>query len=248
MNHKQSDRHRGAMYLWIVLGVLLGLALGTGATWWGLSGYHERSRAQSVGPLRDQVLQVQTELDSLYAQRDVLKGQLTVESSTRKGLEVTLDTVQRELGAARDQIAFFYELLPPGPEGSISIRGLDFQQKGNMLQFKVLLMRNGADSESFDGMLQFQANGRIAGDPVTLVLEPVRVPATDADGPATKDDEDNAAPSPVLALKFEQFQRSSGLLQIPEGIELEDVTLNVFEDGILRVSRTFEMAAQPLPH
>ena len=281
MDQKQTyPRRANRRGLWVFIGLFVGLVSGAALMWWAAAAYHDRTRIEAMGHLRDQLLQVQAERDDLFSHRDVLKGELAVESSTRKGLEIALDTAQSELGAARDQIAFFYELMPAGPEGSISIRALDFQPKGNMLQFRVLLMRDGTSDEPFDGMLQFQASGRAAGDAVTVILEPVRVatsdnavkgtvntePAVDADvvagaeGDVAGNDDDavdasaaseaeaNSQSSPTLALKFEQFQRSSGLLQIPEGIELEEVTLNVLEGETLRVSRTVSMPAQQLPH
>lgn len=245
MNQKQTHPRRADKCgLWLTGGLCAGLALGTALMWWALTVYQDRSVTSAVDHLRQQLMQVQAERDDLYAHRDVLKGELAVESGTRKGLEIALETVQNELGAARDQIAFFDELMPPGPEGSISIRGLDFQQKGNMLQFKVLLMRHGSSTENFAGMLQFQASGHAAGDPVTIILEPVRVVSLDS---AINAVEEDTPSSPALALNFEQFQRSSGLLQIPEGVELEEVTVNVLEGQTLRVSRTARVPVQPLP-
>lgn len=280
MDQKQTQpRRANTRGLWVSIGLLAGLVVGAAIMWWAAAAYHDRSRIETMAHLRDQLLKVQADRDELYAHRDVLKGELAVESSTRKGLEMALDTAQTELGAARDQIAFFYELMPAGPEGSISIRGLDFQVKGSMLQFRVLLMRDGASDDPFDGMLQFQASGRAAGEAVTVTLEPVRVATPDsavkgtvnteppvgahvvagdaANGVGNDDDavdasapegEANSQSSPTLSLRFEQFQRSSGLLQIPEGVELEEVTLNVLEGETLRVSRTVSMPAQQLPH
>lgn len=218
--------------------VLAGMVLGAALMWLGVYVYHDGMQARSIDRLNLQLKHTQAELNDLYAQRNALEGSLAVESSTRQGLERSLATTQQELGVARDQIAFFNELLPPGPDGSISIRALDVQQQGGMLHFRVLLMRHGARDLPFDGTLQFEASGRIVGDPVSITLEPVR--ARDAGG--------GPPSNSVLALRFDQFQRSSGLLQIPEGIELEHVTLNVFEGETLRVSRTIDVPAQRLPH
>src|SRR3546814_7990669 len=60
-----------------------------------------------------------------------------MEESTRKGLEATLQASQTELGRARDQLAFFDQLLPPGPTGAIGIRALDIVQLGPTLQYKL---------------------------------------------------------------------------------------------------------------
>lgn len=255
MSQNLSDTRRrpgGTLLLlgWAFAGLLTGAVL-VGA---GVYFYQERIQNRVVSELNEHVLQSRTELAELYAQRDVLEGQLAVESSTRKGLEITLDAVQQELGAARDQIAFFNELLPPGPDGSVGIRGLDIQQKGSMLEFRVLLMRHSANAKPFEGMLQFQATGQIGGEPVTVMLEPVRVPAPDSPLDSTSEPDEHADSSDLnadgaflnsgLVLQFEQFQRSSGMLQIPAGMTLEEVTLNVLEGQTLRVSRSVTLPAQ----
>lgn len=240
MDESLAGRRRSdGRFLWMFFSALAGLALGAALMWWGVFFYHDRAQAEAISHLSDQVIQDRLQLNELHAERGVLEGELAVERSTREALERTLGTVQQELGAARDQIAFFYELLPPGPDGSISIRGLDVQQKGDLLSFRVLLMRHGAGDKPFAGTLQFQATGRLDGEPMTVILEPARV--RDAANPVAVPD---TPPNPILALQFDQFQRSSGLLQVPEGLELESVTLNVLEGEILRVSRTMDIPVQ----
>lgn len=197
--------------------------------------YSDRALDQQRHQLQADVQQIRAQVTELTGQRDILEGRLAVETSTRKGLEVTLDVVQNQLGAAREQIAFFEELLPPGPVGSVSIRALDFQQKGSTLEYRVLLMRNGANPAPFDGMLEFQASGHAANEAVTVDLEPVRA--------RTVKDNDAASAS-TLALQFDQFQRSAGLLQVPEGMTLDEVTLNVLEGQTLRTSRTVNLSSQ----
>lgn len=245
MDQSLAERRRNdGRFLWMFCSALAGLALGAALMWWGVLVYHDRAQADVISRLNDQIVQARLQLNDLHAEQAVLEGQLAVESSTRQGLEHTLGTVQQELGEARDQIAFFYELLPPGPDGSISIRGLDVQQQGDLLSFRVLLMRHGAGNKSFAGTLQFQAAGQLDGEPVAVTLEPAR--ARNAGNPVSTPD---ASPSDsILALQFDQFQRSSGLLQMPEGLELESVTLNVLEGEILRVSRTVDIPVQQPVH
>src|SRR5690606_32980469 len=51
-----------------------------------------------------------------------LQGQFDVERATRHGLEETLARQQRALGQTRDQLAFYEQLIPPGPAGTVSVR------------------------------------------------------------------------------------------------------------------------------
>lgn len=206
------------------------------SVWLALYWYSDHVQAGQIRHLQQQFQQVQQQLSDLTTQHDVLEAQLAVETSTRKGLESTLETTQNELGIARNQIAFFEELLPPGPMGAVSIRRFEIRQEGNALIYKVLLMRRGAGTKPFEGALQFQASGQAGGEAVTVLLEPMRI---------TDDAVDESAASPsVLELSFEKFQNSSGVLKIPEGLVVDDVTLNVLEGTTLRVSRTVSLTAQ----
>src|SRR5690606_17589531 len=115
--------------------------------------------------------------EALHAQLDTAQGLLMVEQSTRKSLEATLQATQGELGKARDQLAFFDRLLPPGPNGSVSIRALDFELKGPTLLYKALLMRNVEGAKPFDGQMQFVAKGTLKGASTTLTLQPAAAPS-----------------------------------------------------------------------
>lgn len=238
MDQKITDRRFG----WgsaAVLGLaLLSAALGAAVMWFAVQAHMAQNRDIRVHELQSQLLQAHTELADVISQRDMLEGQLAVENSTRRGLETTLQAVQAELGAAHDQMAFFEELLPPGPVGSVSIRGLDIQRKGRTVEYKVLLMRRGASTKPFEGSLQFQASGQLNGEPATIVLHPLQSVVTNADHAADPEVR-------TLELDFKQFQRSGGLLDLPEGFEPHDVTLNVLEGNTLRVSRTVDLGTPP---
>ena len=66
-----------------------------------------------------------------------------IERAARQELETQLRAAQAEVGRVRDQLAFYEQLLPPGPEGSVDIRGAQVERAGQGLRYKVLLMRSG---------------------------------------------------------------------------------------------------------
>lgn len=236
-NAQPRQPNAGPRALAALAGMVLGVALTLAAV---LLWYAPRMQ-DDLSLFGQQLQQARSHLDALQAQRDVLEGQLAVEKSTRQNLELLLKSVQTELGAARDQIAFFNELLPPGPDGSISIRAFDVQPRGPLLHFRVLLMRSGASTEPFVGALQFQASGTMSetGENVSVVLEPAR--AVDAQDQARLS-EDRL---PAFALQFDQFQRSTGLLALPVGFQPREITVNVVEEDRVRASRTLEFPMRP---
>jgi len=145
-----------------------------------------------------------------------------------------LQATQAELGRARDQLAFFDELLPPGPDGAVSIRAFQIEQQGATLRYRILLMRNAPEGSTFDGEIQFEATGTLNGRTAKMPLLPVQSgvvpPGSETDTVAGR-----------LALNFDQFQRRSGLLSVPVGFVPKSVVLNVLEGKIVRVSRKAEL-------
>lgn len=224
--------------LFIVL--IVGVALGYASARYLLQDEAGQHYAKLKTEFDVTVAQNQYDLANARSQLDFVRAQLSVEESTRKTLEATLQATQSELGRARDQLAFFDQLLPPGPNGSISVRGLDIEQRGSTLQYRVLLMRNAPSGETFNGLMQFVANGLQQGKAVKIKLEPAQsgVTAVKAgDGAAVV----TAAGPNELAVSFEQFQRSGGVLSLPDDFIPKTVTLNILEGQTVRVSRTVNL-------
>ncbi|HTM79121.1 MAG TPA: DUF6776 family protein [Devosia sp.] len=87
----------------------------------------------------------------------------------------------------------------------------------------------------FKGLMQFVAKGSQQGKAVKISLQAATQPNGGASGG------DAAANS--LELNFEQFQRSGGLLSLPEGFTPQSITLNVLEGDTVRLSRTVNLPA-----
>jgi len=227
----RRSRFGYGFWLWIIAALFVGGATG----WFGSSQIHQddlgRQYRLLVSSYELNMAQNQHDQEALQAQLDATQGQLLVEESTRKSLEAALLETQTELGRARDQLAFFDRLLPPGPSGALSVRALDIEQRGPTLYYKALFMRNAPGGEMFSGRIEFIANGTRNGKTVKIPLQAPKVPA-----PQTV-----ASEADSLALDFDQFQRVEGLLALPEGFVPKTVTLNVLDGNTVRVSRTVNL-------
>lgn len=95
--------------------------------------------------------------------------------------------------------------------------------------------RNGA--APFAGTLRFQAVGTLKGETVTVDLAPMQVKAESGPVPATGETTTAAS----LALQFDQYQRSQGVLAVPEGFVPESVTISVLEGDVVRASRSVKL-------
>ncbi len=210
---------------------MLGVAAGAAGVYFALErpaldAAHERieQNDQDLAALRGR-------LDESLNALAVLEGRFLVEESTRRGLETSLRTAQAELGRAQDTIAFYEQLMPPGPSGAVSIRALDVERSGPHLNYRLLLMRSGASDKPFQGVLKFRAAGRVDGKETTVELQAITVPGTDS----------SANEADPLGLEFTEFQRSSGVLGLPPGFDPKSVTVDVLEGRTLRVSRSIEL-------
>lgn len=231
MQSRQAGPSSGWRAWGLVLALLVGMALGGLAVKLWLA---NNDAAHRLPTLQQELLLSQAELVQAQAQLDALHGNLAVEESTRKGLEATLLQAQSEVGQLHDQLAFFNQLLPPGPQGAVSIRALDIELAGPNLQYRALLMRNGAATAPFKGQMQFMAHGLQNGKPAKIALRP----------PQAQGATESADVPPGFLLDFDEFQRSGGLLGVPPDFVAQTVTLNVLEGSTVRVSRTVNLPAQ----
>ncbi|MER1968761.1 DUF6776 family protein [Castellaniella sp. GW247-6E4] len=186
-----------------------------------------------------QILDLQARVDTLRmteaetnARLAGLQGQLDVELATRRTLEDTLARQQQELGRTRDQLAFYEQLIPPGPAGAVAIRAFDIRRQGDFLHYRVLLTRNAPGQEAFRGRMRFMADALKDGNPVKIELSAataVAAPPSEIAAPGVGAD--------PFSLVFEQFQRSTGVLRLPPGVAIRSVNLEVLEDGVIRATR-----------
>lgn len=221
-----------------VLALVIGLAAGAWATNYWLG---ERIRAASQATLQtaqSNLERLRIELASAQARADALEGQRVVDRSTIQGLETALQKAQADLGLERDKVAFYEQLLPPGPKGAVAVRALEIEQQGPILHYRAVLMRNAQQQQVFTGRLQFIAKGSRQGKKEQLELVPARGAVV---AQSSESSNDTADAEGVLALSFEQFQRSYGLLQLPEGFLPTEITMNVLEGDTLRASRSVKL-------
>ncbi|MDH0091890.1 hypothetical protein N7373_10605 [Achromobacter mucicolens] len=239
---RSPSRSHGAVLRLCVI-VLLGVLVGGAAGFFHARQLYRPQDAVVISvqqaEAQDEAMRQQaTQLRYIRGQLDKADGELVIERSARQELETQLHAAQAELGRVRDQLAFYEQLLPPGPEGSVDIRSMQIDREGGGLRYKVLLMRSGRNGGTpFAGALRFQATGVLKGETVTVDLAPMQVKSEA--GPVTATGENLTAAS--LALQFDQYQRSQGILAVPDGFVPESVTVSVLEGETVRASRSVKL-------
>src|SRR3546814_4209804 len=128
---RKAFKSRGsALWRIILLVLVLGVAAGFAVARFLLNDQLQARYDQLKKQFDNTVAQAQADTARLQAALDTAQGRLAVEQSTRKGLEASLGTLQKQLGQAHDQLAFFHQLFPPGPRGSINVRAFAVRQIG----------------------------------------------------------------------------------------------------------------------
>lgn len=226
------DPARGGFRRWLARALATGLAFvlvfiaGAAAMHLGMhAGDGERIRG-----LQDQLASQQAESARLLAEADAARNEAEIQASTQRVLQEKLAGLQQQLGQVRDQLAFYEQLIPPGPAGAVAVRAFDIQADGDFLRYRVLLTRNAApDAQPFKGRMRFVAEGLRQDKTVKMELGPPQV-ADPAGGT-------ESAPADPLALVFDQFQRGTGVLQVPSGVQIRSVRLEILEGETVRATQ-----------
>ena len=237
---------RGTLIGWFVAALLL---VGVG----GLVGAFiaQRPGANTVAmQLRsDRVAQslarseFEMQLQAAQSRIDQIQSEILIERATRTELEKNLADTQRDLGRLQDNLAFYEQLLPPGPQGAIDLRAVDVAIQGQALSYRVLLMRSGKPGERFSGQLEFVALGCQKNKQVTRVLRPLQSALSPE---VTGQPKEGKLPVPApsaewLKLDFGQFQRVQGMLALPVGFEPQSVTVRVLNGTIVLASSRVDL-------
>jgi hypothetical protein len=199
-------------------------------------GMHGGDR-EHMQALQAQNSELQAKLTQSQAALAAQHSQTGVQDGTQRALQDKIAELQKALGSTQDQLSFYEQLLPPGPAGAVTVRAFDIQPNGDFHQYRVLLTRSVAEpAEAFKGRLRFMATGLQDGTTVEVELSPPEVRQPDAGkGAGTATDS--------LALSFDQYQRSTGVLQRVPGLMIQSVRVDVLEGDTVRASHNANMAA-----
>jgi hypothetical protein len=187
-------------------------------------------------------MEFEAQVVEAIARTQQVSSELTIERAARAELEKSLTALQEELGRTKDHLAFYEQLLPPGPQGAIALRAVDLDRQNQTLSFRLLLMRSGKPGERFNGRLQFVATGMKDGQEITLILAPLQRGVNSAALTSPLNTLGAAAQGEdSLKLSFDQFQRSQGVLALPVGFQPTSVMVSILSGEIVLASRKVDL-------
>jgi len=127
-----------------------------------------------------------TALRQAFEQADDERRQLKAElTQAQQGLQQALQQKEEAADALadsralaerqREDLAAVVQSLPPDPRGgSVEVRAGQFSARDGVLDYQVVLLREGGARKPLAGVLQFTVSGESArGAPATLALQPI---------------------------------------------------------------------------
>lgn len=206
-------------FRWVAAAVVLGFC--AAISLWAFE--FGKAIAGLDGGAKDEVAHLHAELDKTRAERDKAQSiantaqtLLITEKATQEQLLAQKKQLEADNLSLRDDLGFFEKLIPPTGVEGIAIRGLQAEMLDDRrLRWRILLIRPQRNVAEFQGRLELSFTGLLNGKPWSLSL-PV--------GPQ--------------AVKFTQFGRFQGVLEVPPQVIVKSVSVKVLEGTAVKATQS----------
>ncbi len=207
---------------WVLGAVMLGFSAAVGL--WafefgkGIAGLDTNAKDE-LKLLRAEVVQLRQDREKAQTIANTSGSLLTAEKAAQEKMAAQLQQLEAVNLQLRDDLGFFEKLLPAGGADGVSIRGLQAELlSASQLKWQVLVIQPVKNAPDFNGKLDVTINGTLAGKPWTATL-----------------------PGGAQALKFKQYSRIEGVLDLPPQAVVKTVTAKVVEGAATRSVQTFKL-------
>ena len=206
-------------FRWAVLALVFGFCAAIGL--WAFE--FGKAIAGLDGGARDELGQLRIENDKVKAERDRAQSiantsqtLLTAQKAAGERLLAQNKQLEGDNLSLRDDLGFFEKLMPlTGAEG-ISIRGLQAEMmEDRRLRWRVLLIQPQKNVAEFRGTLALDFAGLLDGKPWTMTL-----------------------PDGAQSVKFTQFGRFQGVLDVPPQAVVKSVSVKVLEGSVVKATQS----------
>lgn len=214
---------------WVVWAVVLGFcaAIGLWAFEFGkdIAGL-DKDHHEELIRLRTELGAMRLELASLTEERDKARSiantsgtLLTAERASQERLMAQNKQLEADNRTLRDDLGFFEKLIPSAGGASISIRGLQAEvHDGRQVKWQVLVIQPIRNAPEFNGRLELSFSGMQNGKPWTTAL---------SGGPQ--------------ALKFRQYGRVEGVIDLPPQTVVNNVSAKVLEGSVTKAAQSIKL-------
>ncbi|HYD75939.1 DUF6776 family protein [Ramlibacter sp.] len=208
---------------WVVAAVVLGFcaaialwAFELGKDLAGLDG----NAKEELSQLRAEVDRLRQERDQAQSVRNTSDSLIIAERAAQERLAAQVRQLEAENRSLRDDLGFFEKLMP-ARGNALAIRALQAEVlAGAQLKWQVLVIQPTRNAPEFHGQLQLTVAGTLDGKPWAMDL-----------------------PGGAQDLRFRQYRRLEGMIDLPEQAVVQNVSAKVVEGSATRAVQSIRLGA-----
>jgi hypothetical protein len=204
----------------MMLGFFAAIGLGAFQLGKNLAGVDTTSH-EELAQLRESLGRLQAERDKAQSIVNTSGSLLTAERAAQERLAMQVRQLETDNRKLRDDLGFFERLMPAGSGESVAIRGLQAEMlSGGQLRWQVLVMQAARNAPEFHGQLQLSLEGTLDGKPWSMAL-----------------------PGGARDLRFRQYGRLEGMVDLPSQAVVKNVSAKVVEGTSTRAVQSIQLGA-----
>ncbi len=207
---------------WVLGAVMLGFSASI-ALWAfefgkGIAGLDTNAKDE-LKLLRAEVIQLRSDRDKALTVSNTSGSLLTAEKAAQEKMATQIRQLESDNLMLRDDLGFFEKLLPASGTDGVSIRSLQAELlSASQLKWQVLVIQPVKNAPEFNGQMEVTINGTLAGKPWMVNL-----------------------PGGAQILRFKQYRRVEGVLDLPPQAVVKTVTAKIVEGTVTRSVQTFKL-------
>lgn len=213
---------------WAVVAIVFGFCAAIGL--WafefgkGIAGLDTEAKKE-LDALRAEVAQLRADRDKSQSVINTAGSLITAEKAAQEHLAGKIRQLEADNRALRDDLGFFEKLIPAGGGAeTVAIRGLQAEALGApeislQMKWQVLVIQPVKNAPEFSGKLEVTFTGTQNGKPWMMSL-----------------------PGGSQALKFRQYRRVEGLVDLPPQAVVHSVSAKVLEGSTVRAVQTVKLS------
>ncbi|MCL2297643.1 MAG: hypothetical protein FWC38_05840 [Proteobacteria bacterium] len=214
-------RPRWLSFLLIAVVFFAGMA----ATWWTARYVFSPPSApltaeQASAQEREEALK--RELADLQRSHAALESELSMREGSQATLAQHTEALEQENTQLREELTYLQKLVADATrQAGAKIQDVRLEPlANNTYRYRILLVQGGNPKNDFEGTVKLQVSADGAAQAVPLEV----VPDRNAAGKVS----DLAMPLPV---KFKYYQRLEGVFRVPDGMKVQQFTVQVLKKG-----------------
>lgn len=206
---------------WLLAAVVLGLcgALSLWSFEFGkeIAGLEKNTR-EELASLRTEVAELREVRQKIQSEVNAANLLLTTERAMQESLANQIKQLEADNLGLREDLGFFEKLIPAPQGQTLGIRGVQAELlSASQLRWQVLVIQSIKNAPLFKGQLKLTLTGVQNAKPWSMTLPD------------------------SFNLELRQYRRMNGLVNLPEGVQVQTIAVKVLEGSTVRANQTIKV-------